>query len=171
MCNLFSMHRLTPTFFHVSLVFCILSAYTPGYHTRARTHTSRPPPLRVHCSIAPQVADLGILSLSRGAPSLTSLDISACVAVTDAGIAHLASGVAGTGGGAGLQELRLDGLPLLSDDGIDGFCPVLSASGVQSCPVLSCKSCTVLPVQNGIFGNFFVFGDFLSFFRVPPLIT
>lgn len=72
-----------------------------------------------------QVADLGILSLARGAPALTSLDLSGCVSVTDAGIAHLSS-VAVVGR---LAELRLDGLPELSDDGLDALCPVLSAGG------------------------------------------
>lgn len=83
----------------------------------------------------PQVADLGILSLSRGAPALTSLDLSGCTGVTDAGIAHLSSmvvaaataataagsaGVDAGGGGPGrLECLRLNGLMGLSDDGLD----------------------------------------------------
>lgn len=76
-------------------------------------------------------------NLSRGARSLTSLDLTACVSVTDAGIAHLASAVAGAGAqqqdrlvqeaGGGLQELRLDGLPELSDVGIDSLCPAAGA--------------------------------------------
>lgn len=66
------------------------------------------------------------MSLSRGAPALTSLDLSGCTTVTDAGIAHLSSMVvvAAEGGARGgergrLECLRLDGLTGLSDDGLD----------------------------------------------------
>lgn len=73
-----------------------------------------------------KVADLGILGLARGAPALTSLDLSGCTGVTDAGVAHLSSLVvapAGGGGGSGgrLERLRLDGLTGLSDDGLDAL--------------------------------------------------
>lgn len=54
-----------------------------------------------------------MLSLSRGAPSLTSLDLTSCIGVTDAGIAHLSPLV------PRLESLRLEGLPELSDDGLD----------------------------------------------------
>lgn len=64
------------------------------------------------------MADLGILGLSRGAPALTSLDLTGCISVTDAGVAHLASLA-----GHRLESLRLDGLPELSDDGLDALCP------------------------------------------------
>lgn len=56
-----------------------------------------------------------MLSLSRGAPSLTSLDLTSCIGVTDAGIAHLSSLV------PRLESLRLEGLPELSDVGLDAL--------------------------------------------------
>ena len=122
---------------------------TPHRHAasqdhRTITHPTVPPRLFRFVSLAllvgnkrvwRQVADLGILSLSRGAPALTSLDLSGCTGVTDAGIAHLSSmvvaaataataaGSAGGGGGGGgpgrLECLRLNGLMGLSDDGLD----------------------------------------------------
>ncbi|CAN0338137.1 unnamed protein product [Ectocarpus fasciculatus] len=64
-----------------------------------------------------QVADLGILGLSRGAPALTCLDLTGCTGVTDAGVAHLSSMVVG----GKLECLRLDGLVGLSDDGLDAL--------------------------------------------------
>lgn len=64
-----------------------------------------------------KVADLGILGVSRGAPSLTCLDLAGCTGVTDAGVAHLSSMVVG----GKLECLRLDGLVGLSDDGLDAL--------------------------------------------------
>ena len=91
-----------------------------------------------------QVADLGILSLSRGAPSLVHLDLADCSGVTDAGVAHLSSLVIGGAGGGGragrLESLRLDGLPELSDDGLDALCSsplVVSAASPSAVPSAS----------------------------------
>lgn len=69
---------------------------------------------------------MGILSLSRGAPSLTSLDLHGCVGVTDAGIAHLSSLA------ARLESLRLEGLPGLSDDGVDALLSTVLSGGASS---------------------------------------
>lgn len=71
-----------------------------------------------------------MLGLSRGAPALTSLDLTGCSGVTDAGVAHLAS-VAGR-----LESLKLDGLPELSDDGLDALCPP-TREGSSSTPPLT----------------------------------
>lgn len=73
-----------------------------------------------------KVADLGMLSLSRGAPSLTSLDLTSCTGITDAGIAHLSSLV------PRLESLRLEGLPELSDDGLDALFESTSSSSSSS---------------------------------------
>lgn len=51
-------------------------------------------------------------SLSRGAPALKSLDLTGCVGVTDAGVVHLSPVL------SRLEELRLEGLRGVSDDGL-----------------------------------------------------
>ena len=56
-----------------------------------------------------------MMSLARGAPGLTSLDLTGCTAITDAGIAHLSSLV------SRLESLRMEGIPQLSDDGLDAL--------------------------------------------------
>lgn len=82
------------------------------------------------------MGDLGILSLARAAPALRVLDLTGCVGVTDAGIAHLSSVV------GRLEELRLEGLASVSDDGLDAlFSSPEEASSEPKLRLLSLAGC------------------------------